>query len=495
MFEPADITRDVLSLLSGILFPLALAPFDFWPLALLVPGVLLACTRTGSVRRTVGRFYLFNLGLYGAGASWIYVSVHEYGGAPALLAGSLVALLVLAFSLTSLPQALLFARYCRSSAITLVAGFSGLWVLGECFKAWIFTGFPWLFLGYGLTETGFANLAPVTGIYGLSLVAVLMSCALVTGVLDRAPAWWLLPVALLPLLLLEPDRWTRERDSITVSLVQGNVDQHVKWHKSSRQPIVDLYVSESSTEWGRDLVVWPEAAITYFREQAPLLLEQLGQRARSAGSTLVLGIPDRDAAGGFQNTVLAIGTGHGQYIKRRLVPFGEYVPLEDYLRGIVQVLDLPMSRNRPGPPVQVPLKAGDLVVSTSICYEVIYPELVRSAAADPDLLLTVSNDTWFGASIGPWQHLQMARMRALENGRGMARATSNGITALIDHRGQITAVLPQFERGVLRGELSVRTGQTPFHRLGSLPVLLMALLLVLLPIAAPALWRYFRPMR
>ena len=191
------------------------------------------------------------------------------------------------------------------------------------------------------------------------------------------------------------------------------------------------------------------------------------------------GIPDRYDNGGLQNTVLALGNGSGQYIKRRLVPFGEYVPLEGVLRGLIQFFDLPMSRNISGPLMQPPVVAGNLLLSLSICYEVAYPELVRQSTRDADLLVTVSNDTWFGSSIGPWQHLQMARMRTLENGRAMVRATNNGVTALIDHQGRLKATLPQFEAGVLRGDIEIRTGSTFFTQFGSLPCFVLCFLLIL----------------
>ena len=204
-------------------------------------------------------------------------------------------------------------------------------------------------------------------------------------------------------------------------------------------------------------------------------MDDLQAKASETGSTLLTGIPDMDAEGRFQNTVVALGRGQGQYIKRRLVPFGEYVPLESLLRGVIRLFDLPMSRNKPGPWDQPRLTAGEISLSTSICYEVIYPELVRE---DADLLVTLSNDTWFGESIGPWQHLQMARMRALENGRTMIRATNNGVTAIIDHRGKVIASLPQFEEGVLRADAEIRQGQTLFNRFGSLPVLVLCLILL-----------------
>ena len=170
------------------------------------------------------------------------------------------------------------------------------------------------------------------------------------------------------------------------------------------------------------------------------------------------------------------------------MPFGEYIPLESVLRGLIQFFDLPMSRNVPGPRQQEPILADDLKLSVSICYEVVYPEIVREDVREIDLLVTVSNDTWFGSSIGPWQHLQMARMRALENGRAMVRATNNGITALIDHQGNLQATLRQFEPGVLRGDVEIRTGLTLFSRFGSLPVLFLSLLLALFGRFLPLNW-------
>jgi apolipoprotein N-acyltransferase len=159
------------------------------------------------------------------------------------------------------------------------------------------------------------------------------------------------------------------------------------------------------------------------------------------------------------------------YTKRRLVPFGEYVPLEGLLRGLIGFFDLPMSHTEPGAPVQPLLRVGEAKIAMAICYEVVYPDLVREQARDANLLATVSNDTWFGASIGPLQHLQMARMRALELGRFMLRATNNGVTAVIDARGRVVAQLPQFAPGVLRGQVWLMAGDTPYARFGDVPVL------------------------
>ena len=474
-----DIILDVIALLGGALFSLSLSPIGFWPLAFASPVALYAVTQEGSVRRTILRFYLYNVGLFGVGVSWIFVSINEYGNASVPLSGFLVLLLVLAYSLTCVPQAVLYGRYFKGCGMFGAASFSGLWVLQEWFRTWFLTGFPWLFVGYGAMGTPLENIAPIAGVFGVSLVAVFIGTSLYVAVAHRS--WQLLiPGLAVFLVSLSASHlsFTRHERTVSVSLIQGNIDQHVKWQPQNRRLIFDLYKNASETEWGRDLVVWPEAAITLFREQAVDALVDLDRRAAMSGSALVLGIPDRHESGGFQNTVIVLGEGEGQYVKRRLVPFGEYVPLEDYLRGLITLFNLPMSHNVTGPAKQPALIAAGNRLSLSICYEVVYPDLVRSSVESPDLLMTVSNDTWFGSSFGPWQHFQMARMRALENGRAMIRATNNGVTALVDYRGVVQARLPQFQAGVLRGEVEVRSGSTPFSQFGSYPVLCFCLLLI-----------------
>ena len=474
---------ELLVAVAGAIFPLSLAPFHYQPLALLSVGLLYYFTRQGPTRRIVLRFYLYNLAMFAVGVSWIHVSISEYGGASPGLAALLVGLFVATYSLVSVPQAYVYGRWFRHAGPLLaIFSFCGLWALQEWFRGWFLTGFPWLFVGYGFLGTPFDGYAPFIGVFGVSFFSVLVGCALAGMYLVRNQRRQLVTMMLaaaLPLLVaagLSLVEQTAPGRQINVSLVQGNIDQHVKWRKESVQPILRTYLALSEEEFGRDLVVWPEAAVTLFRDKATGFLDSLARR--SAGGTLVLGIPDFDKSGGFRNTVIAVGAGEGRYIKRRLVPFGEYVPLEKLLRGLIAFFDLPMARNSPGPSNQTYLTAGDLALSTSICYEVVYPELVRTSVRNPDLLVTVSNDTWFGASVGPWQHLQMAQMRALENGRSLVRATNNGVTAFIDHRGEVTSSLPRFEKGVLRGRVEIRTGETLFHRYGSYPFLGVCLMIL-----------------
>ena len=234
-------------------------------------------------------------------------------------------------------------------------------------------------------------------------------------------------------------RWVEPGAEATVALVQGDILQDVKWRPESVDENLDRYRQLSAPYWRRDLVIWPEAAVTLFEQQAMPFIEEMARHANHGGAALVFGVPGYerlpDGSVEFRNMAAVVGDGEGHYIKRRLVPFGEYVPLEGLLRGAIEFFDLPMSHAVPGPAEQPLLRAGQFRLAMAICYEIVYPDLVRRDARAADVIVTLSNDSWFGRSIGPHQHLQMARMRALENGRYVLRATNNGITAIVDSAG------------------------------------------------------------
>ena len=209
------------------------------------------------------------------------------------------------------------------------------------------------------------------------------------------------------------------------------------------------------------------------------MLEPMNSQLALLDSTLVTGIPTRDATGRY-NSIIALGAGSGTYHKQKLVPFGEYVPFERWLRGVIDFFDLPMSQFIAGPEIQSPLVAGDLAIAPFICYEIVYPDFVQRHAANADVLITISNDTWFGRSIGPWQHFQMARFRAAELGRDLIRGTNDGISALITADGAISVTASQFSESVITGSIQPRSGHTPFGTTGSLPVWVFALITLVL---------------
>ena len=469
-----------------------MAPFRLWLLGP-VAVALLFQVLLDERRRGLLAGWLYGLGLYGVGTSWIYVSIHEHGGAAPVLAGALVTLFASSMALFPMLLGWLFVRFRPAADISAAVLFAVLYVALEWLLTWFLTGFPWVALGYGQIDSPMAALAPIGGVPLVSFGVLVsgLALALVIRFVRRdgiRGAWighrrqLIMMLALVsgPWLLAglaDRIRWTEPAAVRTAALVQGNVAQATKWDPDSRLPIIERYRSLTEPHWGTDLILWPEAAITAFEHQAEALLAALDARGQATGSSLVIGLPALraypDGEYSFLNTARGLGMAEGRYVKRRLVPFGEYVPLEDVLRGLIQFFDLPMSHAEAGSWRQAPLRLDGSPANMAICYEIVYPELVR----DPvDVLLTISNDTWFGDSIGPHQHLAIARMRARENGRWLLRSTNNGITAIVDDRGRVRGSLPQFEPGVLSGEYRIMTGRTPFNRLGAWPLYALLLL-------------------
>jgi apolipoprotein N-acyltransferase len=474
----------LLALIAGTLITLSLAPFDYWPLGILSLIALHGLLDNLSPHQAAWRGWWYGVGLFGSGISWIYVSIHDYGAASGPLAGGLTGSFALALALMHAGLGYGYARWIRPLRGGRTAGFAAWWVLWEWVRLWLLTGFPWLYVGYAHLDTPLAGWAPVVGIYGLGFIVALTAAALAT-----AHHWRRTLPALLASLIcwaggagLQRIDWTQpDGRPRQVALVQANIPQQLKWDREQYEATLHLYRNMSAPLWERaHIVIWPEAAITNFYDNARDFLDDQADVARQRGSSLITGIPtllrgaDSDGDGDettMRNSAAVLADGRTDfYHKRHLVPFGEYVPLESQLRGLIQFFDLPMSDFRAGPDRQPPLTAADVKFATSICYEVVYPDIAR-AGADSTALLTLSNDAWFGRSIGPLQHLQMAQMRALENGRPMIRATGNGVTALVDAKGRITARIPQFERAVLLGSFQPMTGETPFMRFGTWPAL------------------------
>jgi apolipoprotein N-acyltransferase len=372
-----------------------------------------------------------------------------------------------------------YVRFVRLLPGGMLVGFPALWVLSEWFRGWAFTGFPWLYLGYAHTNTWIAGWAPITGVFGLSFIcAITGTCLFLAWRSRKLIACATYAIVMVTLwgggAVLKPTQWVAKASEhpVTVALVQPNVPQEHKWDPEWTAPILRQLREATEPLLGRDLIIWPESAIPNYYQQSLGFLQPLAQSAAAARTTVMTGAPFREVGStAYYNSIIALGFGSGIYHKQRLVPFGEYVPLEKQLRGLIEFFDLPMSSFSPGPALQKPLKAGPYRVAPFICYEIVYGDMVARAARDADLLVTISNDSWFGDSIGPWQHLQIAQMRGRENGRYVLRATNNGISAIIDQQGHIVARTDQFVATTLTGEAEVMLGNTPFSSFGSLPIL------------------------
>ena len=480
---PTDRRAGLCLLIGGSAMPLALAPFNFWPMAILSLATLSYFLDQQTPKRAFVRATCFNLGLFLSGVSWLYISIHEHGFVAAPLALSATLLFCAFMAIISSLPFLLWAAISPTWASGLLA-FPALWMLGEWLRSWFLTGFPWLLIGYSHLSTWLGGWAPVGGVFWLSFITAMGGVCVAQyarGHGGQRPLT-LCSLALLGCVgggygLLHSD-WSEPLGApLSVALVQPNIAQNQKWSADRRQQILTQLQQQSLAHWGRDLIVWPEAAVPANAQRVASFLSAMNDRAAASGSALVTGIPTRDNQG-FHNSVLALGSASGQYDKTRLVPFGEYVPLQGLLRGAIAFFDLPMSNFSRGARYQPPLQVGERQLAVAICYEVVYPDLVARITADASMLLTVSNDAWFGDSLALPQHLQMAQMRAAENAKPLLRATNNGLTAIVDHRGRMVDSIAPFERGELTADIQPRSGRTPFSRWGSWPSIALCLVII-----------------
>lgn len=489
---PAGVARRwlLLALALGLVVPFAFAPYDLWPVAIVAMSGLFLLLKGRTPRQAARLGWCFGFGMFGHGVWWIQVSVHQFGLPYYSFSVTVTALLVaymalfpalVAYGLRRLP-----ARDERARAVLLAPP---LWVASEWLRGWFLTGFPWISLGYSQLDAPLAGLAPLLGEVGTSFAVMVGAGLLVTMTEGRGIAR-LAPLAALALLLFAGhglgrfDATHETAGELRATLVQGAIPQSLKWAAGQREHAFRLYGELTAPLWRADVVVWPETAIPAFSVEVPEMLEALTGAAREAGTTLLLGVPTGEpwTGGRYYNSVLALGVETGRYDKRHLVPFGEFFPLKSALAGISSLLSIPMSDFSAGALDQPLLRAGGLPIGVSICYEDVYAREVTRALPAAAYLVNVSNDAWFGDTIAPHQHLQIARMRALETGRWLLRATNTGITAVIDHRGRVTARVPQFEPTALSARFAARAGATPYVRFGDWPVLVMGTALLALGI-------------
>ncbi len=478
-------TRDTLAALSGVALVGAFAPFSIAALAFLAPAALLVLLEGASPRAAARRGWLFGLGLFGAGVYWVYVSLHDFGNASPPFA-ALVTVLLVSF-LALYPAALGWGLQVvapRPGLIRYLLVFPSLWTVLEWLRERFLTGFPWLGLGYSQADTPLAGWFPVVGVLGAgTLVALGSGCLVVMfhgSFVQRVAAALLLASTFFGGLMLEQQSWTQPTSNRqTVAIVQGNIPQQDKWEAQERVRTLEHYRRLTLSSLPMDLVVWPETAVPVFRHEARPFLAEIGKRVGQYGGVLLTGLPvfDRNA-GNYYNSVVVAGNPDLAYHKRHLVPFGEYLPLRTLLRFFETYVQIPMSDFSAGRSDTGPIVVDGLRFGISICYEAAFGEEIRLALPDANVLVNVSNDAWFGASLAPHQHLEIARTRAMETGRDLIRATNTGISALIDHRGRILGSSRQFEATVLSGGFLPRVGATPYVRYGQAPVFALVLAVV-----------------
>jgi apolipoprotein N-acyltransferase len=466
---------------AGIALAAAFAPVGVAPLAVLCPAFLFLLWEGAAPRTAAWRGFLFTGGTFLAGTYWLYNSIHLVGQAPLWIALILMLGLVAIMGSYTALLGYAVARWGVASGplrwlVLLPAG----WIVVEWFRGWFLSGFPWLALGYSQLETPLRGFAPVAGVYGTSLAAALLAGAVVTLLLGRRAArlaaLGLVLATVIAGALLERVEWTAPRGmQVSVALVQGAVPQSMKWEAGQRERTLELYAGLTAPHLGTDIIVWPEAALPALERDIRPFLDSLAAAARERGSDVILGQLRRDPqTGSYYNALLALGESEQWYDKRRLVPFGEFFPVPAQVREWLRLMNLPYSDFQAGADDQPPLAAAGETLAPTICYEDAYASEQLPLVRNSTLLVNVTNDAWFGDSTAPHQHLDISRMRALETGRPMLRATNDGVTALIAHDGTLVATLPQFQAGVLTGMVEPRVGLTPYVRFGNWPALTIA---------------------
>ena len=469
----------LLALLAGALSPLAYDPFGWWIIAFVSPAVLFYLVSGPEAGR--GRVaYAWGLGWFTAGAFWIYHSIMFYGGG-FWAAVVFCAVLALLFALIPLATVALWQRLRPArDALALLVAMPLAWVVVEWIRGWLFTGTTWLQLGYSQTETWLNGFAPLIGSLGISLLVALGAGAL-AWVARHPVQLRALPVAagfvlvFVAGLLLRQVEWTEpDGGPLTAGLLQGNIPQDVKWDPEYRDVTMNRYRDLTAQHWDKDLVIWPETAVPMFQDEAREYLANLGDEAAFHETGLLIGLPTFDRGRGHvYNSVISLGEDLDRYDKRHLVPFGEYVPFREGLGPLLDVFGAPLGDFTPGRSPE-PLTAAGRNAAISICYEITFAPVVAASLGDASYLVNVSNDAWFGTTIGPHQHFQKARMRAIEFQRPLLRSTNTGITASVDERGRIIDRAPQFRPVALGTTIQPQQGMTPYLRWLDAPVVMGA---------------------
>lgn len=475
--------RNVTALVFGALLALAFAPAHLWPLAVLCPAVLMWLWQGAAPRRAAALGFWFGVGTFAAGTWWLYISIHVFGQAPVWIA---IGLMIGLVAIMGVYHALLGWAVARwlplEGARRWLLGLPAAWLLMEWWRGWFLSGFSWLSLGYSQSDTWLARLAPLGGVYLLSLLLLLGAGALVTLLRGRGRERVLACLALaLPWLAavgLGHREWTRPAGpAVSVAIVQGAIPQDLKWLESNREHTLEIYGRLTRAALGAKLVLLPESALPDLAHNLLDWLRPLYREAHARGSAIVMGLVRANGASGlhYYNSILALGEEIAWYDKRNLVPFAEFFPVPGFVRSWLRMMSLPYSDFTRGAEDQQPLRAGALSIAPTVCYEDAYGSAQLGMLREATVLANVTNDAWFGRSSARYQHLQIYRMRAAEAERFALRAANDGISAVIAPSGRLLARAPEYRPAVLRASIVPRLGLTPYARTGNWPVVTLAL--------------------
>jgi apolipoprotein N-acyltransferase len=472
------------ALLLGIATVFGFAPFGASALPVLSLAALFALWRSAATPRAAATLgFAFGVGLFGAGVSWVFVGISTFGQMPAVLAAIGTAGFCAYLALLPALAGWVTARLAPPGSSLRLAFAAAAWVLAEWLRGWVLSGFGWLSVGYAQLGATLAGYAPVGGVLLVSLAMAVAAAWLVhaalaceardaSGVAFAAGA--IVAICAIGLALAKIE-WSRPAgDPLTVSLVQGNIAEEIKFDPAYREKTLAIYADLTAQATGR-LIVLPESALPMFADEvSPDYVAGLREIALKNGGDLLVGLfffeprTNADEDDRYFNSVVSLGSSITQvYRKHHLVPFGETIPAKPLFGWLIRsVLAIPLADQTPGPAYQEPFAVAGERLAVNICYEDAFGSEIIGRLPEATLLVNVTNDAWYGRSLAAEQHEQIAGMRALETARPMLRATNTGITSIIDHHGAEIARLPWFTRGVLEGSIAGRSGATPYVRFG-----------------------------
>ncbi|NVK56462.1 MAG: apolipoprotein N-acyltransferase [Alteromonadaceae bacterium] len=473
---------------------MAYAPFNLW---LITPvAVALSVRQLYVITEKQSAFWLgwcFGLGWFGAGISWVHVSIADFGGLPLIASVFLMVVLCGYLALFPALSFYLTRRYIERPYWPLALPL--IWLFTEWLRSWLLTGFPWLSLGYSQLDSPLAGWIPVLGETGVSVLVMFIAVLVAQASISKKllPAGGATAFIALSGIFLNNINWVDEDHSVSIGMAQGNIAQSLRWVPEQDVPTMNTYRDLTQVLWNNEVIIWPEAAIPKLEVLAQEYIRTMDNEAAEHNTAIVTGVVNYNfESDEAWNNLIVLGneqaqdnSGHyyyfhaNRYAKHHLLPVGEFVPFEDWLRPLAPLFDLPMSSFSRGDFQQHNLTANGVKLAPAICFEIAFPHQVRANLyADTDFIITVSNDAWFGRSHGPAQHLQIARMRAKELGIPVIRSTNNGISAFVDYQGNLVAQLPQFERAAMSASLMTTTGITPYRYAGDWPLYLSCLIIL-----------------
>lgn len=486
--------QKIILFITGAVLTLSLAPFKLYPLAFISIAYFYYQLNHRLNTRKFLTSFIFALGFYLTSISWVYISMQSFGQIPSPIAAILTFLFCCLNAIFFMLPTWLYQKLKSPSWLINPLCFATCFTLLEWLKTIPPIAFPWALLGYSLTESPFASLASYFGVLGLSWLIWLIGASIGQGALlykqgtsiqevIKTYCCILLPIGLLGLsshYLLSQTNQTQisDNEAISTYIIQGNIPQEKKWDRLYAPKIIDTYMQLTDQIDEQDaLIVWPEAALPFTQQQLKPLITALEQRLESKRQGFITGVLNNPENKVYYNSLIALGQTQGNYQKQILVPFGEYIPLKNFITAI-GLNPLGLQNITQGNPLQKSFTQGKHSIYGNICYEIIFGHFIAKNSQDSEIILTVSNDAWFENSIALSQHLQMAQMRAIENQKPIIRATNTGISAFINAKGQVTASLAEHKQGIINQSIKGRTGTTFYSKWRQIPILTLCLLIL-----------------